>query len=118
MLYFAGVLAAAPLCGPTITPWFLAGWSAAFVWVYLAFARGHPIAALAIVTTVTVLLPIFALFALVWPVYRSPSVISTSLWSELRARGFLGGLELLAPLLAAGITAFFIGRAHTNAKLT
>jgi hypothetical protein len=116
VLYFAGVLAASPLCGPTMTPWFLAGWSAAFVWVYLDFARGRPIAALAIVMVVTVLLPISALFALVWPVYRSPLGISTSLWSEFRTRGLLGGLELLAPLLAAGITTFFAGRAQLNAK--
>ena len=118
VLYFAGVLAGAPLCGPTITPWFLAGWSAAFVWAYLALARGRPIAALAIVTVVTVLLPVFALFALVWPVYRSPSGISASLWSEFRERGLLGGLELFVPLVAAGITTFFIGRPDPNAKPT
>jgi hypothetical protein len=118
MLYFAGVLAGAPLCGPTITPWFLAGWSAAFVWAYLVFARGRPIVALTIVTVVTVLLPVGALFVLVWPLYRSPSGISTSLWSEFRGRGFLGGLELFVPLAVAGITCFFIGRADPNAKPT
>jgi hypothetical protein len=118
VLYFAGVLAGAPLCGPTITPWFLAVWSAAFVWAYLAVARGRAIAALAIVTTVTVLLPVFALFALVWPLYRSPSGISASLWSEFRGRGLLGGLELFVPLVAAGITTLFIGRADANVKPT
>ena len=118
VLYFAGVLAGVPLCGPTITPWFLAGWSTAFVWAYLAFARGRAIAALAIVMVVTTLLPVIALFALVWPLYRSPSGISASLWSEFRGRGLLGGLELFAPLMAAGITTFFIGRARPNAKPT
>ena len=118
VLYFAGVLAGAPLFGPTITPWFLAGWSAAFVWAYLAFARGRPIAALAIVTVVTVLLPVLALFALVWPLYRSPSGISASLWSEFRGRGLLGGLALFVPLVVAGITTFFISRAQPSAKPT
>jgi len=117
LLYFAGVLAGAPLCGPMITPWFLAGWSAAFVWAYLAFARGRAIAALAIVTVVTALLPVIALLALVWPLYRSPSGVFASLWSEWRGRGLLGGLELFAPLMAAGIATFFIRRALPNAKL-
>ena len=115
MLYFAGVLAGAPLCGPIITPWFLAGWSAAFVWAYLALARGPAIVALAIVTVVTALLPVIALFALAWPLYRSPSDISASLWSELRDQRLLGGLELFVPLMAAGITTFFIARARRNA---
>ena len=117
VLYFAGVLAGAPLCGPMITPWFLAGWSAAFVWAYLSFARGPAILALAIVTVVTALLPVIALFALAWPLYRSPSGISASLWSELREQRLLGGLELFVPLMAAGITTFFIARARRNAKL-
>ena len=117
VLYFVGVLAGATLCGPTITPWFLAGWSAAFVWAYLAFARGRAIAAVAIVTVVTVLLPVAALFALVWPLYRSPSGISASLWSEFRGRGLFGGLELFVPLVAAGITTLLFGRAHPNANL-
>ena len=75
-------------------------------------------AVLAIVMVVTVLLPVFALFALVWPLYGSPSGISASLWSEFRARGLLGGLELLVPLVTAGITTFFISRADPNAKPT
>jgi len=118
LLYFAGVLAGAPLCGPMMTPWFLAGWSAAFVWAYLAFARGRAVAALAIVTVVTALLPVIALFALVWPLYRSPSGVLASLWSELRGRGLLGGLELFVPLMAAGIATFFVRRALPNAKPT
>jgi hypothetical protein len=116
-LYFAGVLAAAPLCGPAITPWFLAGWSATFVWVYLAFTRGRPVGALVIVAIVTVVLPVVALFAMIWPIYGSPSNVS-ALWSEFRARGLLGGVELFAPLLAAGVATFLISRNNFNAKPT
>jgi hypothetical protein len=116
LLYLAGVLAGAPLCGPIITPWFLAGWSAAFVWVYVVFAGGRATAALAIVTVVTVLLPVIALSALVWPLYRSPFAASASLWSEFRGRGLLGTLALFVPLLAASITAASIGHARLNAK--
>ena len=118
MLYFVGVLAGAVLCGPTITPWFLAVWSAAFVWGYLSLARGRPITALSIVTVVTVLLPVFALLTIVWPIYRSPSGIFTSLWSEFRGRGLLGGLELFAPLVLASVSALFIGLAKSDAKST
>jgi len=116
VLYFAGVLAGAPLCGPAITPFFLAGWSAAFVWAYLALARGRAIAALAIVTVVTALLPVAALFALVWQLYRAPSGISASIWSEFRGRGLLGGLELFIPLITAVVMTFLIRRSRPNAK--
>jgi hypothetical protein len=116
VLYFVGVLAGARLGGPTITPWFLAAWSAAFVWAHLFLARGHPITALSIVTVVTVLLPVFALFAIVWPIHRSPAGIVTSLWSEFQGRGLLGGLELFAPLAVASVSAFFIGLASSDAK--
>ena len=118
VLYVVGVLAGAPLCGPTITPWFLADWSAAFVWVYLAFARGRPIVALSIVTMVTVILPVLALFALVWPAYRSPPGVVQSLWSEFRGRGLFGGLELFVPLAAAGVITAFIRRGDPNAHFT
>jgi hypothetical protein len=118
VLYFVGVLAGTLLCGPTITPWFLAAWSAAFVWGYLFLARGRPLTALSIVMVVTVLLPVLALFAIVWPIYRSPSGIFTSLWSEFRGRGLLGGLELFTPLLVASISAFFFGLANPDAKPT
>jgi hypothetical protein len=116
VLYFAGVIAGASVCGPTTTPWFLAGWSIAFVWAYLAFVRGRAIAALAIVSVVTVLLPVIALSALVWPFHQSPSGIAVSLWSQFRGRGLLRGLELFLPLVAASITTFFLGRARPDAK--
>ena len=118
VLYVAGVLAGAALCGPTITPWFLAGWSAAFVWVYLALVRGRPIVALSIVTVVTVVLPVLALFALVWPAYRSPPGLVQSLWSECRGRGLFGGLELFVPLVAAGVIAAFTRRGEPDAHFT
>ena len=118
VLCVAGVLAGAPLCGPSITPWFLAGWSAAFVWVYLAFARGRPVVALSIVTVVTVVLPVLALFALVWPAYRSPSGVVESLWSEFRGRGLFGGLELFVPLVTAGVITAVIRRGNPDAHFT
>ena len=118
LLYLAGVLLGAPLFGPTMTPWFLAGWSAAFVWGYLTFARGRRITALSIVTVVTVLLPVVSLIGLVWPLFRSPSAMFGSLWSEFRARGLLGGVELFVPLVAASINAFFLGPAGSDAKRT
>src|SRR6185437_9753902 len=118
LLYLAGVLLGAPLFGPTMTPWFLAGWSAAFVWGYLTLARGRRITALSIVTVVTVLLPVVALIGLVWPLFRSPSAMFGSLWSEFGGRGLLGGVELFVPLVAASITAFFLGPAGSDAKRT
>jgi hypothetical protein len=116
LLYFAGVLAGAPILGPTMTPWFLAGWSAAFVWGYLTLARGRRITALSVVTVVTVLLPLFALIGLVWPLYHSPSAMFGSLWTEFRGRGSLGGLELFLPLLAASGIVFLVGHADSHAK--
>ena len=53
---------------------------------------------------------------MVWPIYRSPSGIFTSLWAEFRGRGLLGGLELFAPLVVASISAFFIGLAGSDAR--
>ena len=116
VLYFAGVLVGAPLFGPAMTPWFLAAWSTVFVWAYLTFARGRRATALSIVMTVTILVPILVLIALVWPLYRSPSAIITSLWSEFRERGPLGALELFVPLGAAAIFVFAFGRASFKVK--
>jgi hypothetical protein len=116
LLYLAGVLAGAPIFGSTMTPWFLAGWSAAFVWGYLTLARGRRITALSIVTVVTVLLPVVALIGLVGPLFRSPSAMFGSLWSEFRGRGSLGGVELFLPLLAASGIVFLVGRADSHAK--
>ena len=105
-LYIATVLAGAPRFGPTTTPWFLVGLSAAFVWGYLLVARGRRLTALSIVAVVTILLPLAGLIALAWPFHRSASDLLASLWFEFRAQG-LPGLQLLAPLVAAGIVVFF-----------
>ena len=98
-----------------MTPWFLAGWSAAFVWGYLTLARGRRTTALALVTVVTVMLPVFALICLVWPLYRSPSAMFGSLWTEFHGRGLLGGVELFLPLLAASGIVFLRGRTDFRA---
>ena len=109
LLYFAGVLVGAPLAGSALTPWFLAVWSAVFVCGYLRFTRGHPMTALIVVMIVTVFVPVFALVALVWPLYASPSAILASLWTEFRERGPSGAFALLVPLIAAGILAYLVG---------
>jgi hypothetical protein len=116
LLYFAGVLAGVPIFGPASTPWFLAGWSAAFVWGYLTVVRGRRITALTIVTVVTVLLPVFAVIGLAWPLFRSPSAMFGSLWTEFQGRGSLGGVELFLPLLAASGIVFLVGRADSHEK--
>jgi hypothetical protein len=105
-LYIAAVLAGAPRVGPTMTPWFLVGLSAAFAGGYLTVAQGRRLAVLSIVAVVTVLLPLAALIALAWPLYRSPSGLFASLWLEFRGQG-LPALQLLAPLVAASIVVFF-----------
>jgi hypothetical protein len=104
-LYIAAVLAGAPRFG-TMTPWFLVGLSAAFARGYLTVARGRRLTALSIVAVVTILLPLVALIALAWPLYRSLSDLLASLWLEFRGQA-LPGLQLLAPLLAASIVVFF-----------
>src|SRR6476661_1785807 len=101
-LYIVTVLVAAPRFGPTMTPWFLVGLSAAFAWGYRVVARGRGLTALSIVVVVTILLPLAALVALAWPLYRSPSDLGASLWLEFRGQG-LSGLRLLAPLVVASI---------------
>ena len=55
---------------------------------------------------VTILLPVAALIAIAWPLYRTPSDLVASLWREFRGEG-LPGLALLAPLVVAGIVVFF-----------
>ena len=101
VLYCAGVLAGVPLVGPSISWSFLAAWSAAFVWCYLAVLRGRALTAVSIVIVVTIVLPIVALIAIAWPTYRSWSALAASLWPAFQDRGALGGLEFLAPLMAA-----------------
>jgi|SRR5436190_4005802 hypothetical protein len=105
-IYIAAVLAGAPHVGPAMTPWFLIGLSAAFGWGYVAVAQGRKVTALSIVAVVTILLPVAALIALAWPLYRSPLELLASLWLEFRDRG-LPGLLLLAPVAAASVPVFF-----------
>lgn len=94
VLYFAGVLAGVPMVGPTISWVFIAAWSAAFVWCYLAFLRGRAFTAVSIVIVVTIVLPLVALVAIAWPNFDF-------LWPAFQDRGALGGLEFFAPLIAA-----------------
>jgi hypothetical protein len=106
LLYFAGVLVGAPLAGSALTPWFLALWSAVFVCGYVRFTRGRPMPALIVVMIVTVFVPVFALVALVWPIYSSYSALLASLWTEFRERGAFGGFALFVPLIVASILAY------------
>lgn len=108
-LYIAAVLTGALRFGPTMTPWFLVGLSAVFAWGYLTVAQGRRLTVLSIVAVVTVPLPLVALIALAWPLYRSPSGLFASLWLEFREQG-LPGLQLLAPLVAASIVVLFARR--------
>ena len=101
-LYIAAVMAAASRVGPTMTPWLLVGLSAAFGWCYPTVAHGRKLTALTIVGVVTILLPVAALVALAWPLYRSPYDLAASLWLEFRGQG-LSGLVLFAPLVVASI---------------
>jgi hypothetical protein len=114
-VYVVAVLVGSPHFGPETTPWFLAGLSAAFVWGYRRLARGHPITALSVVAALTVLFPIMALVALVWPLYRSPVTLLASLGTELLARGAVGALQLFAPLIAAGVVLFFVDAGRPDA---
>jgi hypothetical protein len=109
------MLVGTPHFGPGTTPWFLAGLSAAFVFGYRRLARGRRTAALSIVAALTVLLPIMALVALVWPLYRSPVTLFASVGSELLARGAIGALQLFAPLIAAGVVLCFLGAGRPDA---
>ena len=82
LVYFACVLAGVPLAGPRIVPRFLSALSALFVWCYLVFVRGRASVALAVVIVVTLVLPLGALIAIGWPVYRSPSALAASFWRQ------------------------------------
>src|SRR3954452_22819443 len=106
-LYIAAVLAGASRLGPVMTPWFLAGLSAAFAWGYISITRGRSLAALSIVAVVTVVLPLMAVIALAWPLHRSLSGLFGSLWIAFQEQGLGSGLQLLAPPLAAGVILFF-----------
>jgi hypothetical protein len=100
ILYFAGVIAGVPMVEPYNSWLFLAAWSAVFVWCYLSLLRGRPFIAVSIVIVVTIVFPIVALIAIAWPIYRAWPPLFASLWPALQDRA-LGGLELLAPLVAA-----------------
>lgn len=109
IVYFVCVVASVPLVGPANNPWFLSGLSVAFVWCYLGLARGRGSVALAVVIVVTLVLPIGALVAIGWPVYRSWTALAESFWRAFQERGPLGGVEFLAPPVAAAICAGIVG---------
>jgi hypothetical protein len=115
LVYFACVLVGVPLAGPRIAPWFLSALSAAFVWCYLVFARGHASVAVAVVIVVTLVLPLGALIAIGWPVYRSWGALAASFWAAAEERGPFGGVEFLAPTIAAALCAGIVGRLRSNA---
>jgi hypothetical protein len=114
IVYFACVVVGVSSLGPTTAPWFLSGLSAAFVWCYLSFARGRVSVALAVVIVVTLVLPIGALIAIGWPVYRSWTALAASFWGAFQERGPLGGVELLAPAVAATLCAGIVAWLRSN----
>lgn len=115
LVYFACVLVGVSLAGARIAPWFLSALSAAFVWCYLVFARRHASVAVAVVIVFTLVLPLGALIAIGWPLYRSWSALAASFWAAAEERGLLGGVEFLAPTIAAALCAGIVGRFRSNA---
>lgn len=103
-LYAVGVLAGAPLAGPTLTPGFLAIWSGLFAWMYLRGARGSATAVVAAVAAATIALPLAALAAL-FASHASPFASIASAGSALIADGPRRFVELVAPLVAAAVVA-------------
>ena len=101
LLYFAVVVALVPLFTSITAPLFLAAWSVAFVWCYLAPIRGRAVVALVVVAVVTVVLPIGYLFASGWYIYRSWSVLSGSLWFAFEQLALLEGIGFFVPIVAA-----------------
>jgi hypothetical protein len=118
LVYFACVLAGVPLAGPRIAPWFLSALSALFVWCYLVFVRGRASVALAVVIVVTLVFPLGALIVIGWPVYRSWSALAASFWAAAEERGPFGGVEFLAPTIAAALCAGIVGRLRPNIAVT
>jgi phosphotransferase system glucose/maltose/N-acetylglucosamine-specific IIC component len=114
LVYFAFVLAGVPLAGPRIAPWFLAVLSAAFVWCYLVLTRGRISVALAVVIVVTLVLPLGALIVIAWPVYQSWAGMGASFWAAFEERGPFGGVEFLAPTIAAALCASVVRRWRSN----
>ena len=115
VLYFAGVIVGVPMVGPYFSWLFLATWSAVFVWCYLSLLVGRPLTAVLIVIVVTIVFPIVALLAIAWPTYRSWSSLFASVWPALQDRA-LGGLELIAPLVAALVCVPFARRFSFNVR--
>jgi hypothetical protein len=113
LVYFACVLAGVPLAGPQIAPWFLSALSVAFVWCYIV-ARGRASIAVAVVIVVTLVFPIAALIAIGWPVYESWSALTASFWAAAKERGLIGGVEFLAPALAAMLCAGIVSRLRSK----
>lgn len=110
LVYFACVIAGVPLVGPRISPWFLSALSAAFVWCYLVLVRGHVGVAVAVVILVTIVFPVVALIFIGWPVYRSWTALAGSFWAAAQIRGPFGGVEFLAPTIAAALCAGIVRR--------
>ena len=101
LFYSAVIVAFVPMFTSTTAPWFIAAWSVAFVWCYLAPIRGRAVVALVVVAIVTVVLPIGYLFASGWYIYRSWSVLSSSLGFAFEQLALLDGIGFFMPLVAA-----------------
>lgn len=110
VVYVAGVILGTSLSGPELAPWFLGVWSVAFTWSLIAFARGRASVALSIVLTVTVLLPIVALFIVGWPARESFSGLIVAIAAAFYDRGAQRAVEFLGPVVAAAVVAFVVRR--------
>jgi hypothetical protein len=118
LVYFACVLTGVPFVGPRVSPWFLSVLSAGFVWCYLMFVRGHAGVAVAVVILFTLVFPVGALVFIGWPVYRSWSALAESFWAAAQIRGPMGGVEFLAPTIAAALCAGIVGRLTAQRKVS
>lgn len=117
LVYFACVVMGVPFVGPRISPWFLSVLSAAFVWCYLMFVGGHAGVAVAVVILFTLVFPVGALILIGWPVYRSWGALAESFWAAAQIRGH-GGVEFLAPTIAAALCAAIVSRLTAQRKVT
>jgi len=117
LLYLASVLVGVPLVGPRMAPWFLSLLSAAFVISYVFLVRGRGVVAMAVVAAVTIILPLGALVAIGWPVYRNWNALLASFWAAFADRGGLGVLEFFAPTIVALLCAGVVRRMRPNPAL-
>ena len=113
LLYLALAIPCVAVCGPTLTPWFLAVLSVAFVWCYVAVVDGSTVVSVTVVFIITLVFPIAVLSAVAWPDYHSWSAIG-SLWLAASKHAPLWGLDILFPVAAATFTALFMSHKRAN----